>query len=89
MLHLIHKECEICIVAGVNLMIHPELTKGFRKANMISEAGRCAVFDAAADGYVRAEGCGVVILKPLEIAKNHGDRIYARKNWKRIMTEKQ
>ena len=48
----------------------------FSKLGVLSPEGRCKSFDAAADGYVRAEGCGVVIVKPLENALRDGNHIY-------------
>jgi acyl transferase domain-containing protein/acyl-CoA synthetase (AMP-forming)/AMP-acid ligase II/pimeloyl-ACP methyl ester carboxylesterase len=70
-------ECDQAIAGGVNLMLSPELTQTFSMAGMMAEDGRCKTFDAAADGYVRGEGCGVVILKRLEDAQRDGDRILA------------
>jgi len=68
-------ECHLAIAGGVNLMLSPELTQTFEMAGMMAQDGRCKTFDADADGYVRGEGCGVVILKCLEDAYRDGDRI--------------
>ncbi|WP_319420823.1 hybrid fatty acyl-AMP ligase/type I polyketide synthase [Pleurocapsa sp. FMAR1] len=68
-------ECNLAIAGGVNLMLSPELTQTFTQAGMMAEDGRCKTFDADADGYVRGEGCGVVILKRLADAQRDGDRI--------------
>ncbi|MEG3436744.1 hybrid fatty acyl-AMP ligase/type I polyketide synthase [Pannus brasiliensis CCIBt3594] len=70
-------ECERAIVGGVNLLLSEELTETFTKAGMMAADGRCKTFDAAADGYVRGEGCGVVILKRLSSAERDGDPILA------------
>ncbi len=70
-------ECDHAIVGGVNLMLSPELTETFALAGMMAADGRCKTFDAAADGYVRGEGCGVVILKRLDEAIADGDNILA------------
>ena len=70
-------ECDSAIAGGVNLMLSPELTQAFGMAGMMAEDGRCKTFDGAADGYVRGEGCGVVILKRLADARANGDRILA------------
>ncbi|KPI15360.1 Long-chain-fatty-acid--CoA ligase, 6-deoxyerythronolide-B synthase [Actinobacteria bacterium OK074] len=70
-------ECELAVVAGVNLLLSPDLTVVFSQADMMAPDGRCKVFDARADGYVRGEGCGVVILKRHEDARRAGDRVHA------------
>ncbi|MCC0177306.1 alpha/beta fold hydrolase [Waterburya agarophytonicola K14] len=70
-------ECDLAIAGGVNLMLSPELTQTFSLAGMMAEDGRCKTFDANADGYVRGEGCGVIILKRLDDAQKDGDRILA------------
>jgi len=71
------KESELCLVGGVNLILSPYLTLIFSQAQMMSNDGRCKTFDAQADGYVRGEGCGVVVLKRLEDALRDKDRILA------------
>jgi acyl transferase domain-containing protein/acyl carrier protein len=70
-------ESELAFVGGVNVLVQPEVTIGFSKASMLSPDGRCKSFDARANGYVRGEGAGVVILKPLARALAAGDPIYA------------
>jgi acyl transferase domain-containing protein len=70
-------ESELAIAAGVNLILSPEGTITLSQARMMAPDGRCKTFDAAADGYVRGEGCGVVILKRLSDALAAGDRILA------------
>ncbi|MDO9711998.1 type I polyketide synthase [Paracraurococcus lichenis] len=63
------------LVGGVNLLLSPFPFLGFARAGMLSPSGRCHAFDARADGYVRAEGAGAVLLKPLEDALAAGDAI--------------
>ncbi|MEV4236133.1 SDR family NAD(P)-dependent oxidoreductase [Nocardia sp. NPDC049737] len=70
-------ECSAAIVGGANAMLQPETFISMCKGRFLSVDGRCKSFDAAADGYGRGEGAGVVILKPLEAAVRDGDRIYA------------
>ncbi len=70
-------ECERAVVGGVNLLLDPEITIALSKAGMLAPDGRCKAFDAYANGYVRGEGCGVIVLKPLSAALAAGDRIYA------------
>ncbi|MBF8189752.1 SDR family NAD(P)-dependent oxidoreductase [Nonomuraea sp. K274] len=70
-------ECEAAVVAGVNLLLDPAPSTGLGLAGMLAQDGRCKAFDASADGYVRGEGCGVAVLKPLSKALAQGDRVYA------------
>ncbi|MBO3459447.1 type I polyketide synthase [Aetokthonos hydrillicola Thurmond2011] len=74
---LANGECEMAIVGGVNLILAPQLTVVFSQAKMMASDGRCKTFDAKADGYVRSEGCGVIVLKRLSEAQRNGDRIVA------------
>ena len=71
------KECALAIAGGVSLMVDPELGMSLSKAHMLSPDGRCKTFDAGADGFGRGEGCGVVVLKPLDQAERDGDFIWA------------
>ncbi|HEX8122677.1 MAG TPA: SDR family NAD(P)-dependent oxidoreductase [Solirubrobacteraceae bacterium] len=71
------RECGVALAGGVNLMLLPETTMNFTKARMLSPQGRCRTFDARADGYVRGEGCGVVVLKRLSDAEAEGDHVLA------------
>lgn len=70
-------ESELALVGGVHLLLNPAATVGFCRASMLSRAGHCQAFDARADGFVRAEGAGMVVLTPLARALANGDRIYA------------
>ncbi|MDR2991815.1 MAG: polyketide synthase, partial [Burkholderiaceae bacterium] len=68
---------DLALVGGVKLIMHPGGFIGFSKASMLSPSGRCRAFDANGDGYVRAEGAGLVLLKPLARALADGDPIHA------------
>src|SRR4051812_47670589 len=68
---------EAAIVGGVNLLLSPYPFLGFCRASMLSRTGRCFAFDERADGYVRGEGGGAIILKPLAQAVADGDPIHA------------
>jgi len=70
-------EVDLAIVGGVGALLVPEVTIGFCKASMLSPDGRCHAFDARANGYVRSEGAGAVVLKPLARALEDGDPIRA------------
>jgi myxalamid-type polyketide synthase MxaB len=72
------KECDLALVGGIHLILGPEPHLVFSKAQMLSADGRCKTFDAAADGYGRGEGCGVIVLKRLSDAKADGNPIYAQ-----------
>lgn len=68
--------CEAAIVGGVNTLVTPEAHISFNKAGMLCEDGRCKTFSARANGYVRGEGVGMLVLKPLTAAEADGDHIY-------------
>ncbi len=68
-------ECDIALAGGVSLILSPGLTLAFSKAQMLAADGRCKTFDASADGYVRGEGCGMVVLKRLSDAAADHDPI--------------
>jgi len=70
-------DCGRAIAGGVNAILAPELTSAFTQAQMLAADGRCKTFDADADGYVRGEGCGLVVLKRLADAQRDGDPILA------------
>ncbi|MFG1619701.1 SDR family NAD(P)-dependent oxidoreductase [Nonomuraea wenchangensis] len=67
----------IALAGGVNVLISPYPFVGFAKASMLSRRGRCHAFSAEADGYVRSEGGGFLVLKPLADALADGDRVHA------------
>ena len=69
-------DCSIALVGGISLLVHIRPWLGFARASMLSPTGRCKSFDASGDGYVRSEGGGIVVLKPLADAERDGDSIY-------------
>ncbi|MGK4008284.1 SDR family NAD(P)-dependent oxidoreductase, partial [Sorangium sp. So ce1036] len=70
-------ETDLVLAGGVSLMLTPHATIEMTKLGAMSPAGRCHAFDARADGYVRGEGCGALVLRRLSDALAAGDRIYA------------
>lgn len=70
-------ECEMAVAGGVNLILSPDGTISTSQSRMMSFDGRCKTFDAAADGYVRADGCAMIVLKRLSDAVAAGDHIHA------------
>ncbi|GAB6094454.1 hypothetical protein JCM14469_07060 [Desulfatiferula olefinivorans] len=70
-------ECETAVAGGVNVLMSPDGFTALGRSGFLSRRGRCRAFDSGADGYVRGEGCGAVLLKPLERALADGDYIHA------------
>jgi acyl transferase domain-containing protein len=70
-------ESSLAIAGGVNLLLNPSTTIGFSQGSFLSPDGRCKAFDSRANRYVRSEGAGTIILKPLSRAVADGDDIYA------------
>lgn len=68
-------DCTAALAGGVNLILRPETSAGLAAAGMLAPDGHCKPFDARANGYVRSEGCAIVLLKPLTAAKREGDRV--------------
>ncbi|MBU3751536.1 MAG: type I polyketide synthase, partial [Mycobacterium sp.] len=71
------RESDTALAAGVNLILSPENSIACSRFGMLSPDGTCKTFDAEANGYVRSEGCGVVVLKRLEDAQRAGDAVLA------------
>ena len=70
-------ECDLALAGGANVLLTPATMITFSHAHMLAPDGHCKTFDAAADGYVRGEGCGVIVIKRLEDAVRDGDHIRA------------
>jgi acyl transferase domain-containing protein len=70
-------ESSMALAGGVNLMLTPNFTIAASQGGFLSPTSRSRAFDARADGYVRGEGAGVVVLKPLSDALKDGDHVYA------------
>jgi acyl transferase domain-containing protein/SAM-dependent methyltransferase len=70
-------ESSMALVGAVNLILTPEITINFCKSRMLAADGKCKTFDAAADGYVRGEGCAMMVVKRLSDARADGDHVLA------------
>ena len=70
-----HRECDLALAGGVNLLLSAQTTIALSKSHMLAADGRCKTFSAEADGFVRSEGCGILVLKRLADALAEGDRI--------------
>ncbi|MGW3206159.1 SDR family NAD(P)-dependent oxidoreductase [Streptomyces sp. NPDC001135] len=70
-------ECDLALAGGVHVMAAPEMTVALSQSGVLSPQGRSRAFDAAADGYARAEGAGIVVLKRLSDARAAGDTVLA------------
>ncbi|WP_392534191.1 beta-ketoacyl synthase N-terminal-like domain-containing protein [Nostoc sp. C117] len=75
--HLRNRECHLALVGGVHLLLSPETSVAFARTKMLDADGYCKTFDADANGYVRGEGCGVIVLKRLSDAVADKDKILA------------
>ncbi|TRW90367.1 type I polyketide synthase [Candidatus Methylobacter oryzae] len=71
------QECTLALSGGVNLLLSPQMMVALSSANMLSPDGQCRTFAADANGYVRGEGCGIVVLKRLADAERDGDAVLA------------
>ncbi|WP_328877591.1 non-ribosomal peptide synthetase [Streptomyces sp. NBC_00299] len=69
--------CDLAIAGGVSLILDPGVYEALSQGEMLSPDGRCKAFDSRADGYVRGEGAGVVLLKPHQRAERDGDAVHA------------
>lgn len=73
-------DCDCIIVGGVNIISIPGGTAGFTKLGVVSDSGQCMAFDQQADGYIRSEGMGAIVIKRQHVAIESRDRIYASIN---------
>ncbi|NWG15754.1 MAG: type I polyketide synthase [Chloroflexi bacterium] len=71
------RDCDVALAGGVNAIIAPEMTVSLSQWGMLSPDGRCKTFDSSANGFVRSEGCGIIVLKRLSDALADGDTILA------------
>ncbi|MGG1156925.1 type I polyketide synthase [Brevibacillus formosus] len=69
-------ECSMALAGGVSLILTPTRHISFSRTGMLSPTGSCKTFDDNADGYVRSEGAGLILLKPLALAEKDGDLIH-------------
>lgn len=74
---LLKNECSMALTGGVNLLLQPDLSITFAKSGMLAPDGKCKTFDAEANGYVRGEGCGIIVLKRRSDALKDGDTVHA------------
>ncbi len=72
-----NKESDLALAGGVNVILSPAQGIGYSQAQMMAKDGHCKTFDASADGFVRSEGCGVIVLKRLSDALRDRDKIEA------------
>eukprot|EP01028_Stygiella_incarcerata_P001284 TRINITY_DN1211_c0_g1_i1.p1 TRINITY_DN1211_c0_g1~~TRINITY_DN1211_c0_g1_i1.p1 ORF type:complete len:6166 (-),score=1589.85 TRINITY_DN1211_c0_g1_i1:110-16939(-) len=72
---LLNHECDMAVAGGANLILVPNVTLGLAQMGLMSPTGKCHTYDASADGFVRSEGMGVVMLKRLDDAVRNGDHI--------------
>lgn len=70
-------ECDMALAGGVNVILVPETYVAFSRAGMLSAEARCKTFADNADGFIRSEGCGAIVLKRLSDAEQHGNSIWA------------
>lgn len=70
-------ECSLALAGGANVVVRPEMTQAFSRAGMLSPEGRCKFGDASADGFVRSDGAGMLVLKRLSDALRDRDRVLA------------
>ncbi|MEU3491102.1 type I polyketide synthase [Streptomyces massasporeus] len=75
--HLRTGQARLAVAGGINVLLNPHIFAGFSSASMLSPSGRCRPFSALADGFTRAEGGGLVLLKRLADARADGDRVHA------------
>lgn len=71
------KECDMALAGGVNLILSPDMTIALSQTRLMAPDGRCKTFDASANGYVRGEGAGLIVLKRLSDALRDGDNVLA------------